>query len=229
MGRGPWQRRAWAAGGLLHGFAGDARLPAYGYGIRYDYGIFHQRIVNGAQVEVPDAWLRYGNPWEIARPLDEMRVHYNGRVQSVRQRKGRLQRAMGRHAGRVRGALRHAHPRLSEQDTSTPFACGGPRHATNSTSVNFDAGDYVGAVQTRTCPRISPRCSTQTTTSTRAKNFGLKQEYFFVRPRLQDIIRRYKKRYRMFDQKQGLKTFDASPRKPRSSSMTPILRWRSPN
>ena len=42
--------------------------PSYGYGLRYDYGIFHQRIVNGAQVEVPDGWLRYGNPWEIAAP-----------------------------------------------------------------------------------------------------------------------------------------------------------------
>ena len=41
---------------------------SYGYGLRYDYGIFHQRIVNGAQVEVPDGWLRYGNPWEIAAP-----------------------------------------------------------------------------------------------------------------------------------------------------------------
>ena len=42
--------------------------PSYGYGLRYDYGIFHQRIVNGAQVEVPDGWLRYGNPWEIPAP-----------------------------------------------------------------------------------------------------------------------------------------------------------------
>ena len=46
------------------------QLPAYGYGIRYEYGIFHQRIVNGNQVEVPDTWLEYGNPWEIPRHTD---------------------------------------------------------------------------------------------------------------------------------------------------------------
>ncbi len=52
-------------------------LPAYGYGIRYDYGIFHQRIVGGAQVETPDGWLRYGNPWEIARTGDQGPLRYS--------------------------------------------------------------------------------------------------------------------------------------------------------
>ncbi len=60
--------------------------PSYGYGLRYDYGIFHQRIVNGAQVEVPDAWLRYGNPWEIPRPGDRFRVQFFGRVEHLRER-----------------------------------------------------------------------------------------------------------------------------------------------
>jgi len=52
---------------LLHGLAGDARIPAIGYGIRYEYGIFEQQIRDGWQVEVTDAWLRNGNPWELPR------------------------------------------------------------------------------------------------------------------------------------------------------------------
>jgi transposase len=54
--------------------------PSYGYGLRYDDGIFHQRIVDGTQVEVPDGRLRYGNPWESARPGDRFRVKFYGRV-----------------------------------------------------------------------------------------------------------------------------------------------------
>jgi starch phosphorylase len=58
-------------------------LPAYGYGIRYEYGMFHQRIVNGYQVETPDAWLRYGHPWEIPRPRDFFRVKFYGHVHQL--------------------------------------------------------------------------------------------------------------------------------------------------
>src|SRR5215472_215904 len=65
-------------------------LPAYGYGIRYEYGLFHQRIANGQQVEVPDAWLRYGNPWEIPRPNDFLRVKFYGRVNQYTNDHGRL-------------------------------------------------------------------------------------------------------------------------------------------
>src|SRR5262249_11074632 len=65
-------------------------LPAYGYGIRYDYGIFHQRIVDRAQVETPDAWLRYGNPWEIPRPNDLFTIHFYGRVHQFTDERGRL-------------------------------------------------------------------------------------------------------------------------------------------
>ena len=63
-------------------------LPAYGYGIRYEYGIFKQGIKNGYQVEVPDNWLKYGCPWEICRPELEYRVKFGGRVITVTDEKG---------------------------------------------------------------------------------------------------------------------------------------------
>ena len=55
-------------------------LPAYGYGIRYEYGMFYQRIVDGCQVEMPDNWLRYGNPWEFDRQEHLHKIQYQGRV-----------------------------------------------------------------------------------------------------------------------------------------------------
>lgn len=56
------------------------QLPGYGYGVRYDYGIFRQTIKDGYQVEEPDNWLRFGNPWEIERPESQFEVHFGGRV-----------------------------------------------------------------------------------------------------------------------------------------------------
>ncbi|MEI6502004.1 MAG: glycogen/starch/alpha-glucan phosphorylase, partial [Armatimonadota bacterium] len=63
-------------------------IPAVGYGLRYDYGIFRQRIENGYQMEEPDQWLRHGYPWEIARPELSFAVHFGGHVESPREDNG---------------------------------------------------------------------------------------------------------------------------------------------
>ncbi len=65
-------------------------IPAHGYGIRYDYGIFNQKIVNGYQVEYPDEWLRRGNPWEVARPEYTVKVRFYGRTHMFRDKNGKL-------------------------------------------------------------------------------------------------------------------------------------------
>jgi glycogen phosphorylase len=66
------------------------QLPAYGYGIRYEYGIFFQQIVQGYQAETPDNWLRYGNPWEFVRPEYLYPVKFYGKVNQYYDEKGRF-------------------------------------------------------------------------------------------------------------------------------------------
>ena len=83
-----WAMAAGPPGSLLSGFTRPPWLPAIGYGLRYDFGIFNQRIVNGYQVEVPDDWLKLGYPWEIAHPGFPFPVQFEGHVDTFGGQKG---------------------------------------------------------------------------------------------------------------------------------------------
>ena len=181
--------------------------PSYGYGLRYDYGIFHQRIVNGAQVEVPDGWLRYGNPWEIPRPGDRFRVQFFGRVQSGADGQGRLVKEW-----------------VDTHDVlATPYDTPVPGYGTQTVNTlrlwaaravqefdlrEFNEGDYIGAIEARARSENICRVLYPSDSVDAGQELRLAQEYFFVSATLQDIIRRYKKRYRMFDEPQGFRVFD---------------------
>ena len=181
--------------------------PSYGYGLRYDYGIFHQRIVNGAQVEVPDGWLRYGNPWEIPRAGDRFRVQFFGRVQSSVDAQGRLAKEW-----------------LDTRDVlATPFDTPVPGYGTQTVNTlrlwaaravqefdlrEFNEGDYIGAIEARARSESICRVLYPSDNVAAGQELRLAQEYFFVAATLQDIIRRYKKRYRLFDEPRGLRVFD---------------------
>ena len=181
--------------------------PSYGYGLRYDYGIFHQRIVDGAQVEVPDGWLRYGNPWEIARPGDRFRVQFYGRVHTDTNAEGRL-----------------THDWVDTKDVlATPFDTPIPGYATQTVNTlrlwgakavdefdlnDFNEGDYTGAIEARAHSENICRVLYPNDNVFVGRELRLAQEYFFVSATLQDIIRRYKKRYEMHDRPLGLRTFD---------------------
>ena len=62
--------------------------PGYGYGIRYDYGMFAQNIINGEQIEQPESWLKNGNPWEIERPTILYPIAFGGKLQPIKDDKG---------------------------------------------------------------------------------------------------------------------------------------------
>ena len=180
---------------------------SYGYGLRYDYGIFHQRIVDGAQVEVPDAWLRYGNPWEIARPGDRFRVQFGGRVQTFVNDRGRLTHQWID----TRDVL------ATPYDTPIPGFGGftvntlrlwGARAVQEFNLEEFNEGDYIGAIESRARSENICRVLYPNDNVFVGRELRLAQEFFFVSATLQDILRRYKKRYEMHDRARGLRMFD---------------------
>ena len=121
--------------------------PAYGYGIRYEYGIFHQRIVDGAQVEVPDSWLRYGNPWEIARPGDRFRVQFYGRVEQFVDERGPARARVGRHATTCSATPYDTPIPGYGNDTVNTLRLWGARAVREFDLDGSTSGDYVGAVE----------------------------------------------------------------------------------
>jgi starch phosphorylase len=167
-------------------------LPFYGYGIRYEFGIFRQRIQDGWQLEAPDNWLRYGNPWEIARPDALFPVRFYGRAEHYRDEAG---------AFRVRWADAEE---VWAMAYDTPVAGFGTEHVNTlrlwaaKSSRDFDlqsfnAGDYVRAVEDKNRSENISKVLYPPDDQYAGKELRLKQQYFFVSATLQDVLRRFRK------------------------------------
>ena len=181
-------------------------LPAYGYGLRYEYGMFHQRIVNGYQVETPDAWLRYGHPWEIPRPHDFFRVKFYGRVHQDVNDHGRLTTAWVDTEDVL--TLPYDTPIPGYQNGTVNTLRLWSAKATDEFDLSyFNRGDYEGAVEAKARSENITKVLYPNDNIFEGQELRLKQEYFFVSATLQDILRRYKKRWEMFDAEQGLPVF----------------------
>ncbi|XP_041948670.1 glycogen phosphorylase, muscle form [Alosa sapidissima] len=161
-------------------------LAAYGYGIRYEFGIFNQKIHNGWQVEEADDWLRYGNPWEKARPEYMRPVHFFGRTE-------------------------HTPDGVKWVDTQVvlalPYDTPVPGYRNNIVNTmrlwsakapcdfnlkDFNVGGYIQAVLDRNVAENISRVLYPNDNFFEGKELRLKQEYFVVSATLQDIIRRFK-------------------------------------
>ena len=165
--------------------------PAIGYGIHYEYGLFRQEFVNGHQVEHPDNWLQFANPWEVVRPEYSMEVHLYGRVERHFDSFGNPSPAWvktqtlvgvpfdipicGFGAGTVNFLRLWASKSSEEFDFDT-----------------FNRGGYVEAVQEKAESETISKVLYPNDETESGKELRLVQQYFFVSCSLQDIIRRYK-------------------------------------
>ncbi len=165
-------------------------IPAMGYGIRYEFGMFHQEIHDGWQVELTDYWLRYGNPWEIRRPQAGVEVGYGGHTQSWTDQFG-IYKVQWIPDTVVKG-IPYDTPILGYRSGIANTLRLWRSEATESFYFGqFNSGDYTGPSAPKSSPKISPRSSIPTTKRSRAKSFVSQQQYFFTSCSLQDMIRRH--------------------------------------
>ncbi|CAL1278684.1 unnamed protein product [Larinioides sclopetarius] len=161
-------------------------LAAHGYGLRYDYGIFSQRISNGEQVEEADDWLALGNPWEKGRPEYMKEVHFFGRV---------LTDSSGCRwvDTQIVLALPYDYPIPGyENNVVNTLRLWSAKSPSSFDLKFFNDGDYIRAVLDKNLAENITKVLYPTDNFFRGKQLRLQQEYFLVAATLQDIIRRYK-------------------------------------
>jgi len=165
-------------------------IPAHGYGIRYDFGLFKQRIEQGAQVETPDKWLALPNPWEIARPEFAFTVRYGGWVERCSDAAGNIQVTwLG---GEEVKAAPYDMP-VPGYDTLTVNTLRlWTAHTTDDFRFDsFNSGDYMAASQEKIQTENITKVLYPNDQFFTGKELRLKQEYFLVSASLQDILRRF--------------------------------------
>ena len=171
------------------------QMPAIGYGIRYEFGIFRQLIRDGWQCEMSDEWLRLGNPWEIARPSNVHQVQFGGRVESYTDESGRL-RSRWIPDRIVRGVaydtptLGYGVPwvnllRLWKAEADEEF-----------NFQQFNVGNYYGAVEEMVQSENISKVLYPNDEQIGGKILRLEQQYFFVSCSLQDMLRLHRLRHR---------------------------------
>ena len=164
--------------------------PALGYGIYYEFGLFKQEFVNGSQIEHPDNWIRFGDPWEVVRPEYTQKIHLYGRVENVFDDRGNYR------------------PRWVDTKTILGVPHDIPTAGYGTGTVNllrlwaskadegfdlaaFNTGGYVGAVQEKAIGDSVSKVLYPNDKTESGKELRLVQQYFFIACSLRDIIRRH--------------------------------------
>src|SRR5262245_25097914 len=165
-------------------------IPAYGYGIRYDHGLFRQVIRDGWQQEYPEEWLSFGNPWEFARPEVIYDIHFGGRVETTISPTG------------VKRSVWHPAESLEAVAYDIPIVGWRGRHVNplrlwSARAVDplrleaFNRGDHVGALSEQTRAEAISKILYPSDATPAGQELRLRQEYFFVSASLQDLLQRH--------------------------------------
>ena len=163
-------------------------VPAIGYGIRYEFGIFSQQIVDGWQVESPDNWLRSGNPWEIQRPEITASVGMGGHTENYLDETGRYR--VRWIPGRIVMGMAHDTPVPGYRVRTTNFMRLWKAEASESFDFRaFNLGDYIGAVHAKVLSENITKVLYPNDSSLQGKQLRLEQQYFFVACSLKDMLR----------------------------------------
>ena len=174
------------------------KIPAYGYGILYDFGLFNQKIVDGYQVETPDSWLRLGSPWMYERTSFMYPVQFYGHVTATTDENGRYR------------------ARWTDTQIVMAMACDLLVPGFNNDHVinmrlwrakasreldlhSFNAGNYINAVEGKVKSETISKVLYPSDDISEGQELRLKQQYFFVCATFQDILRRYRKENTTFD------------------------------
>jgi glycogen phosphorylase len=175
------------------------QMPAIGYGIRYEFGIFRQEIHDGWQAEMTDQWLRSGNPWEIARPQNFHHVGFGGRVENGTDESGRMHTQWI--PDRIIKGVAYDTPivgyrvpwvnllRLWKAEAYEPFHLRA-----------FNTGDYYGAVEDKVQSENITKILYPNDEQVSGKLLRLEQQYFFASCSLQDMLRLHRLRRRSINE-----------------------------
>jgi len=174
------------------------KYPGFGYGIRYDFGLFTQAIEDGKQVEHPDNWLRLGNPWEYRRPDNVYPVDFYGHVVTTKDKKG-VETSRWVDAENVM-AVAFDTPVSGYQNGNVANLRLWTAKSTDDFDLrHFNQGDYIKSVSDKTSSETLSKILYPDDSTLTGQELRLKQEYFFVSASLQDIFARFLRRHDTLD------------------------------
>ena len=191
-------------------------IPGTGYGIRYEYGMFRQAIVNGVQVENPDNWLRYGNVWEFQRPESTYVVKFGGRVVEF-QNPDRPQNQMEHHWVDTDNVVAMAFdvpiPGYGNQTVNT-LRLWSAKASREFDLGHFNEGNFEKSVEERNSTENISKVLYPNDSSASGRELRLKQQYFFVSASIQDLLRRFLAKHQdwnMLPEKVAIQLNDTHP------------------